>query len=60
MPMLNSVIIELTGWQAAINGGPSSKQLTKEQKRIDYLARLTTSEELGHSRAEITKNYLNR
>ena len=48
---------ELTGWHAPINGGPSSKQLTRQQKRVDYLAHLTISEELGHSRPEIAKNY---
>lgn len=51
---------ELTGWHAPINGGPRSKQLTREQRKVDHLARLTISEELGHSREEIIKNYCGR
>ena len=41
---------ELTGWKAPNNGGPTSKELTPEQKRIDRAARLQTFEELGHGR----------
>jgi len=48
---------ELTGWEAPINGGPTSKQLTPEQKEIDYQARILISELLGHSRVVIVKNY---
>jgi site-specific recombinase XerC len=48
---------ELTGWEAPINGGPTSRELTKEQKEIDYQARMILTEELGHSRIEIVKNY---
>lgn len=51
---------ELTGWEAPINGGLSSKQLTKEQRQIDQLARMIISEELGHCREQITVNYLSR
>lgn len=49
---------ELTGWPSPITGGPITKHLTREQRKLDHLARLTISEELGHSRAEIVKNYL--
>lgn len=49
---------ELTGWEAPINGGPTSKQLTPEQKEIDYQARMILSELLGHSRVQILRNYL--
>lgn len=51
---------ELTGWEAPINGGPKSSQLTSEQKKIDYQARMILTEELGHSREQITVNYCGR
>ena len=51
---------ELTGWEAPINGGPDSKQLTPEQKEIDYRARMILTEELGHGREQITVAYLAR
>ena len=51
---------ELTGWDAPLAGGPSKKELTIEQRRQDYRVRLTISEELGHSREQITATYLGR
>jgi hypothetical protein len=51
---------ELTGWEAPINGGPTSKELTPEQKEKDYQARIIISETLGHSREQISVNYLAR
>ncbi len=51
---------ELTGWEAPINGGSKASQLTSLQKQIDYEARMTLTEELGHSREQITVNYLGR
>lgn len=51
---------ELTGWNAPINGGPKARELTKEQKELDYQARMVLTEELGHSREQITVNYLGR
>lgn len=48
---------ELTGWEAPINGGPNSKQLTTEQKVIDHQARVILSGNLGHERISIVKNY---
>jgi hypothetical protein len=51
---------ELTGWEAPINGGPNSRELTREQKQIDYQARMTITELLGHGRAQITVSYLGR
>ncbi|HEY8101639.1 MAG TPA: phage integrase N-terminal domain-containing protein [Burkholderiaceae bacterium] len=50
----------LTGWACPAQGGPVSKQLTTEQKRIDKAARLTISKELGHERESITAVYLGR
>lgn len=48
---------ELTGWEAPINGGLKARDLTPEQKQIDYRARMILTEELGHSREQITVNY---
>ncbi len=44
---------KLTGWECPKRGGPTTKELTDEQKQIDTTARLTVSEELGHSRKMI-------
>lgn len=49
---------ELTGWPSPNAGGPSRSTLTTEQRDIDERSRLTVSEELGHSRLEITRVYL--
>lgn len=51
---------ELTGWDAPINNGIASSQLTKEQKALDRKARLILSEELGHSRRRITVSYIGK
>jgi hypothetical protein len=51
---------ELTGWEPPVGGGPKSRQLTPEMKIIYRAARLTISEELGHSREAITAVYLGR
>lgn len=51
---------EITGWSCPARGGPTSKQLTAEQKAIDREARLTISAELGHSREQVTAVYLGR
>lgn len=48
---------ELTGWACPAQGGPTSKQLTPEQKTIDREARLTISAELGHYRVQIVAQY---
>jgi len=50
----------LTGWEAPVRGGPSSRDLTVEQKRIDREVRLTISQELGHERTAVTAVYLGR
>jgi len=50
----------LTEMQCPKSGGKTSKELTPEQKTIDYQARMTISEELGHNREEITIQYLGR
>ena len=51
---------EPTGWKAPASGGPTSKQLSADQKVIDRQARLTISRELGHDREQITAVYLGR
>ena len=51
---------ELTGWPAPACGGPTSKQLTAEQKEKDLAARLIISKELGHEREQISVVYLSR
>lgn len=50
----------LAGWKAPINGGSTYKELTLEQKEIDHRVRMIITEELGHSRKQITVNYLGR
>jgi len=50
----------LTDWKAPACGGPTSKQLTPEQKARDRAARLVISKELGHEREQITAVYLGR
>jgi hypothetical protein len=51
---------ELTGWACPAKGGPTSDQLSPEQKTVDHEARLTISSELGHGREQITAIYLGR
>ena len=51
---------ELTGWACPAQGGPTSKELTPEQKQIDCDARSTISSELGHNREQVTAIYLGR
>ena len=51
---------ELTGWTAPAAGGPSSTDLTDEQKAQDRAARIEISGELGHGREQITVVYLGR
>ncbi len=51
---------ELTGWEAPACGGPSSSSLSGDQKAKDHEARLIISQELGHSREQISAIYLSR
>lgn len=51
---------EFTGWAAPAAGGPTSAQLTLEQRARDLDARLVISAELGHGREQITTAYLGR
>lgn len=49
---------ELTGWKCPLDGGPTRREMTEDHKKIDSDARLAISQELGHSRESITKNYI--
>jgi site-specific recombinase XerD len=51
---------ELTGRDCPAAGGSSSRGLGQEEKLVDFEARLTISQELGHSREQITATYLGR
>jgi len=51
---------ELTGHVCPAEGGPTSKELTPEQRALDRKARVTISHELGHARAAISAVYLGR
>lgn len=51
---------QLTGWACPAKGGPTSRELTPDQKHIDRAARLTITTELGHGRTQVTAIYLGR
>ena len=46
------------GWKSPIVGGPNKSQLNEYEKHIDLKARLILSQELGHSRINVTRSYL--
>jgi len=52
--------LDLTGWECPARGGPTSKQLPKQQKEHDREAREMISREMGHGREAITAVYLGR
>ena len=49
---------DLTGWKSPAAAGPASRTLSPGQKVMDRVARQTISEELGHSRRQISSVYL--
>jgi len=51
---------EMTSRDCPKAGVLISKELTAEQKKQDFESRMIISEELGHSREEITIQYLGR
>jgi integrase len=51
---------ELTGWKAPAAGGPPSKSLSSEQRKLDLEVRLIISRELGHERIQIVSVYLGK
>ena len=52
--------LELSSWKAPAAGGPASKSLTSDQRALDKGAREKVSQELGHSREQISAVYLGR
>jgi hypothetical protein len=50
----------LTGWEAPINGGLTSKQLTPEQRKIDQEVRVQLASEMGVSREQNVAIYLGK
>jgi hypothetical protein len=50
----------LTGWESPARGGPRSKELNSERKKVDREARGVISNEMGHNREQITAVYLGR
>lgn len=50
----------IAGFKAPTAGGPKREELTADQIKMDYKARMIVSEELGHGREEVTVNYLGR
>ena len=50
----------LTGWLSPAAGGPTSSELSVDDKKIDREARLIVSRELGHEREQVTAVYLFR
>ena len=48
---------EITGWKAPAAGGPARRGLAGKRARIDTVARLRISAELGHGRLEIVRQY---
>jgi hypothetical protein len=51
---------DLAGFTCPAKGGPTSKELTIEQRALNEQARAMISTELGHSREAITAVYLGR
>ncbi len=47
----------LTGWKAPAAGGPARGELADRERRVDAVARLRISCELGHGRLEIVRRY---
>jgi hypothetical protein len=50
----------LTGWDCPAKGGPSAEALSATDRHFDSLARMQISNELGHSRIDVTDTYLGR
>lgn len=50
----------LTGWECPAAGGPSAEEMNQTDRHLDALARMQVSNELGHSRIDVTDTYLGR
>jgi len=55
---LTDTLTKGNGWVCPLEGGPKRYQLTAAQKQVDKLAKLKISNEMGHSRIAIIKNYI--
>lgn len=51
---------EITGFACPAQGGPISRELTPDQRTLNDKARAVISDELGHTRENITAVYLGR
>lgn len=51
---------EITGWECPCCGGPTSKELTPQQKALDREVRLLISREMGHGREQVVAVYSGR
>jgi hypothetical protein len=52
--------LELAGFPCPAAGGPALRELTPEQQEADLDARMILTEEMGHSRTQITTAYIGR
>ena len=50
----------LTGWKCPAAGGRTCDQMSGEEQKRDFRARLQISHELGHGRIDVTDTYLGR
>ena len=54
---LTNLLSKGKGWNCPLDGGLKRREMTLEQKEIDKLAKIQISNEMGHSRIAIVKNY---
>jgi integrase len=52
--------LELAGFPCPAGGGPARRELTPDQQEADLDARMILTEEMGHSRTQITTAYIGR
>lgn len=50
----------LTGWSCPAQDGPTADMMSQTDRHFDELARMQISNELGHSRIDVTDTYLGR
>lgn len=55
--ILTAELSKTKGWECPRNGGMQKKDMTKEQRQIDFVVRRIISETMGHSRVGIIKIY---
>ena len=52
--------LEITGWLCPLAGGPTRRELTDDQRKIDHRARQIITQELGHKRLDVLYNYIGK